>query len=276
MPYTTKPIPQNEQLAKELHKPIIRKFKKRKIYSSYKNNIWGANLVSKFNKGFRFLLCVIDIFRNYARVGPLKDRKGISIINTFQKVLKQSDKKTNKIWVDKGSEFYNNSFKKWLQDNDILMYYTYNEKKLVIGERFIKTLKSKIYKYMNSISKHVYIDKLDDIVNEYNNAYHRTIKMKPIIVKDNAYINIDKEVNNKDPKFKVVDHVRISKYKNLFAKGYARNWSKEAFVIKKNKNAVPWTYVINYLNGEEIIGTFYEKELQKISKSKRIQNRKSN
>ena len=116
---------------------------------------------------------------------------------------------------------------------------------------------------MTSISKNVYIDKLDDTVNEYNNTYHATIKMKPIDVKDNTYINADKEINNKDPKFKVGDRVRISKYKNIFAKGYIPNWSEEVFVIKKVKNTVPWTYVINDLNGEEITGTFYEKELQK-------------
>ena len=136
-------------------------------------------LISKFNKGFRFLLCVIDIFSKYAWVVPLKDKKGISIVNAFQKILKESDRKPNKIWVDKGSEFYNNSFKKWLKDNDIEMYLIHNEGKSVVAERFIRTLKTKIYKYMTSVSKNVYIDKLDDIVNEYNNTYHRTIKIKP-------------------------------------------------------------------------------------------------
>ena len=143
------------------------------------------------------------------------------------------------------------------------MYSTHNEGKSVVAERFIRTLKSKIYKYMTSISKNVHIDKLDDIVDEYNNAYHTTIKMKPIDVKDNTYINIDKKINDKDPKFTVGDHVRISKYKNIFAKGYTLYWSEEVFVIKKVKNTVPWTYVIKDLNGEEITGTFYEKELQK-------------
>ena len=116
---------------------------------------------------------------------------------------------------------------------------------------------------MTSITKNVFTDKLDDIVKEYNNTYHRTIKMKPVDVKDNTYIDFKKEFNDRDPKFKVGDHVRISKYKNIFAKGYTPNWSEEVFVIKKVKNTVPWTYVINDLNGEEIIGTFYEKELQK-------------
>ena len=116
---------------------------------------------------------------------------------------------------------------------------------------------------MTSTSTNVYIDKLYDIVDENNNTYHTTIKMKPNDVQDNTYINADKEINNKDPKFKVGYRVRISKYKTIFAKGYTPIWSEEVFVIKKVKNTVPWTYVINDLNGEEIIGTFYEKELQK-------------
>ena len=116
---------------------------------------------------------------------------------------------------------------------------------------------------MTSVSKNVYLDKLDDIVNEYNNTYHRTIKMKPVDVKDNTYIYFKEEINDKDPKFKVGDHVRISKYKNIFAKGNTSNWSEEVFIVNKIENAVPWTYVISDLSGEEIIGTFYEKELQK-------------
>ena len=139
------------------------------------------------------------------------------------------------------------------------MYSTHNEGKSVVAERFIRTLKN----------KNVYIDKLDDIVNEYNNTYHKTIKMKSTDVKDNSYINIGKRVNDKDPKFiiiinpKVGDHIGRSKYKNIFAKGYTPNSFEEIFVIKEIKITIPWTYVINDLNGEEVIGTFYEKELQK-------------
>ena len=176
-----KSIPQNEQLAEELHKPIIRKFKKRKVYSAFKDNIWAADLanmqlISKFNKGFRFLLCVIDIYSKYAWVVPLKDKKGVSIVNAFQSILKKSNRKPNKIWVDKGSEFYNRLMKLWLEENEIEMYSTHNEGKSVVAERFIRTIKNKIYKYVTSISKNVYIEKLDDIVEEYNNTKHRTIK----------------------------------------------------------------------------------------------------
>ena len=106
---------------------------------------------------------------------------------------------------------------------------------------------------MTAISKNFYFNVLDDIVNKYNSAVHRTINMKPIDVKDNTYVDSKKEVNNKDPKFKVGDHVRISTSKNIFAKGYTPNWSEEVFIISKIENTVPWTYVINDLNGEESI-----------------------
>ena len=195
------------------------------------------------------MLCVIDIFSKYAWVIPWKDKKGGTIINTFQKILENSKRKPNKIWVDKDSEFYNKSMKSWLDKNDIEMYSTHNDKKSVVAERFTRTLKTKIYKYMSSILKNVYIDKLGDIVNEYNNKYNRTIKRKPVDVTDNTYIEFVKEVDDKDPKFEVGDHVRISKYKNIFAKGYNPNWSEEVFVIKEVKNIVPWTHVISDLNG---------------------------
>ena len=155
------------------------------------------------------MLCVIDIYSKYAWVVPFKEKKGLSIVNAFQSILKKSNRKPNKIWVDKGSEFCNSHFKKWLKDNDIEMYSTHIERKSVVTEGFIRTIKNKIYKYMTSISKNVYIDKLDDIVHKYNNRKHRTIKMKPIDVKDNICIEFGKEVNDNDPKFKVGDHVKI-------------------------------------------------------------------
>ena len=207
-------IKQNLQLAEELHKSIIRNLNKWTVYSGFKDNNWGADLadmqlINKFNKGFRFLVCAIDIFSNYAWVVPLKDKKSVTIANTFQKILDDSTRKWSKIWVDKESEFYHSSFKKWLKDNGIEMYSTHNEGKSVVAERFIRILKTKIYKYMTSVAKNVYTDKLDDIVNEYNNTYHKTIKMKPVDIKDNTYINFNKKVNYKDSKFNVDDHVRI-------------------------------------------------------------------
>ena len=208
------------------------------------------------------------MFSKYACVVLLKDKKGVSIVNAFQKILDSSKRKPNKIWVDQGSEFYNNHFKKFLKDNDISMYSTYNEGKSVVAERFIRTLKNEIYKHMTAISKNVYFDVLDDIVDKCNNTYHKIIKMKSIDVINEYFAEyngtaFNEESNEKHPKFKVGDHVRVSKFENVFAKGYTPNWSEEIFIVKKLKNTVPWTYVISDLIGEEIVGSFYEKELQK-------------
>ena len=148
------------------------------------------------------------------------------------------------------------------------MYSTYNEGKSVVAERFIRTLKNKIFKHMTAVSKNAYFDVLDDIVNKYNNTVHRTIKMKPIDVTSDSYAEYNEDSNENKPKFKVGDHVRISKCKTIFAKGYTPNWPEEVFVVSKIKNTIPWTYVISDLNGEPIAGSFYEKELQKTSQEK--------
>ena len=254
-------------LADERHKPIVRKFNKRKVYSQFKDNIWGVDLVdmqslSRKNKSIKYPFCAIGLYSKYAFVIPLKDKKGISIVNAFNKIIKQSNRKPNKIWVDQGGEFYNNVFEKWLSDNDINMYSTYNEGKSVVAERFIRTLKNKLYKHMAATGKNVYYNVLDDVVNKYNNTKHSTIKMKPIDVKNNKRVYVD-EHNEKDSRFKVGDRVRISKFKNIFAKGYTPNWSSEIFIIDKINDTVPYTYNIKDLNDEEIIGSFYDKELQK-------------
>ena len=203
------------------------------------------------------------MYSKYAFVVPLKDKKGISIVNAFNKIIKQSNRKPNKIWVDQESEFYNNNFKKWLSDNNIIMYSTYNEGKSVVAERFIRTFKNKLYKHMTATGKNVHYDVLDDVVNKYNNTKHSTIKMKPIDVNDNnKRVYID-EHNEKRSRFKVGDRVRISKFKNIFAKVYTHNWSKEIFIVNKINDTVPYTYNIKDLNDEEIIGSFYDRELKK-------------
>ena len=119
------------------------------------------------------------------------------------------------------------------------MYSTYKKRKSVVAERFMRTLKNKVYKYITSTSKNMYVDKLDDIVNKYNNAYYRTIKMKAVDLKLSTYIDFNKENDKKNPKFEVDDHVKTSKHKSIFAKDYVSNWSKEVFVIEKVKNTVP-------------------------------------
>ena len=200
------------------------------------------------------------MFSKYAWVFPLKNKRGVSIVHAFQKILDSLNRKPNKIWVDQGGEFYNKLFIRFLKNNKIEMYSKYNKGKSVVAERFIRTLKNKIFKCMTAISKNVYFDVLDDIVNKYNNTVHRTIKMKPIDIIFDSCAECNEDSDKKDPKFKVGDCVRISKY--IFAKGYTQNWSEEVFVISKIKNIVPLTYVITDLNGEPIDGTFYEQDLQ--------------
>ena len=242
-------------------------------------------LISKYNKGIRYLLCVIDLFSRYAWVIPLKNKKGESIVEGFENILddsgnaKHSNRKPKIIWVDHGSEFYSNKYKSFFKENDIEMYSTFNEGKSVVAERFIKTLKNKIYKHMTTIGKNVYINVLDDIVKKYSNTVHSSIKMKPKDVTDIKYVEYSEERNKKSPKFKVGDNVRISKYKNIFAKGYTPNWSKEVFVVNKVQNTVPWTYLIHDLNGEEMKGSFYEQELRKTDqkefRTEKVINKKS-
>ena len=172
-------------LADELHKPIIRKFNKRKVYLQFKDNIWGVDLAdmqSLSRKGTKYLLCAIDLYSKYAFVIPLKDKKGISIVNAFDKIIKQSNRKPNKIWVDQGGEFYNNVIEKWLSDNDINMYSSYNEGKPVVAERFIRTLKNKLYKHMTATGKNVYYDVSDDTSNIIIIIIYINIKINIIIL----------------------------------------------------------------------------------------------
>ena len=270
--HTTKPSSlertgNNKILAGELHKPVTKKINKRKVYSQFKDNIWGVGFadmqsLSRKNKGIKYLLCAIDLYSKYAFVIPLKDKKGISIFNAFDKIIKKSNRKQSKIWVDQGGEFYNHVFKKWLSDNNIIMLSTFNEGKSVVAERLIRTLKNKLYKHMTATGKNVSYDVLDDIVNEHNNTKHNTIKMKPIDVGDNKRVYIE-EHNEKDSRFKIGDRVRTSKFKNIFAKGYTPNWSTETFIVNKINDTVPYTYNLKDLNDEEIIGSFYDRELRK-------------
>ena len=172
-------------------------------------------LISKFNKGFKFSLCDIDIYSKYAWVTPLKDKETITITGAFQKIFKEFNRRQNRIWVDKGSELYNRSVKSWLEKNVIEMYSTHNKGKPAIAERFIVIVKNKTYKCMAAISKNVYINKLNDVVHKCNNTCHSTIKIKPADVKSTTYIDSSKEINDKSPKLKIGDTVRIAKYKKV-------------------------------------------------------------
>ena len=188
----------NKELAEELHKLLIRTFKQ-KVHSSFADNIWGPGiadmeLIRKVSKGIRFYHVLLIFSVNTQWVIPLKDKKGITTTNVFQKILDEFSRKPNKIWADKGSKFYIKSMKSLIEINGREIYSTHTEEKPVV-ERFIRTLKNKIYKCLISISKNVYIDKYN--INKYNNLYYnRTIKMKPVDVNPSMYMNLNKG-NNK-------------------------------------------------------------------------------
>ena len=148
----------------------------------------------------------------------MKDKKGVNIVNAFQKFFNSSNRKPNKIWVDQGSEFYKNSFKDFLKINNIEMYSTYNQGKSVAAERFIRTLKNKIFKHMTVVSKNVHFDVLDDIVNKYNNTVNRTIKMKPIDLTDHSYAKYNEDFNKKILNLKLVTMLEIQNTKTFLLK----------------------------------------------------------
>ena len=220
--------------------------------------------LSKDNEGVNFLLLVIDIFSKYGWIVPLKDKKGETVANALKIIFKE--RRPEKLWTDKGREFYNKNVKDLIE-----LYSTENEEKSSIVERWIRTIKDKMWKYFTDNNTYTYMDVLSDLVEDYNNTVHSSIKMTPIdaskkenelTVWRNLYPDRHK-INNITPKFSVGDEVRIIKKKKVFEKGYTTRWTEEIFTIKEIQNTNPITYKLEDLQGEEIKGTFYEPELQK-------------
>ena len=256
-------------LAEELHKPIKRNFNKRRVLVSGIDKIWAADLAdmksfSKFNKGFNFLLLVIDIFSKYGWVVPLKNKEGKTVASALKTIFKE--RKPEKMWVDKGKEFYNKDVKDLVK-----LYSTENEETSSVVERWIRTMKEKMWKYFTDNNTNTYIDILPDLVKNCNNTKHSSIKMTPVEAsKDKNELTVWRnlypdrlEAARINPKFSVGDKVRLSKKKALFEKGYTTRWTEEIFTITKIKHTSPVTYKVADLNGEEIDGSFYEPELQK-------------
>ena len=263
-----------------MHKPIRRTFEKRRVVITGKNsnssidNTWTADLVdmqpySRWNKGYKYLLTVLDVFSKYAWVVPIKDKKGETITNAFKVIINK--RKPTYLWTDKGTEFYNSTFKDYLKENGITLYSTQNVEKSSVIERFNRTLKSEMFKQFTIQNNTIYTEILPKIVEEYNNRYHNTVKMAPkeASKKKNesiAYLNSyhsGAPQKLKKPYFKIGDKVRISKYREIFDKSYKGNWSEELFIINKIQPTIPITYKIKYLLGEDIKGSFYRQELQK-------------
>ena len=267
----------SQQLAEELHKPITRNFRKRRVISYGIDEIWATDLVeiqkfSKWNKGITYLLMVIDVFSKYGWIVPLKDKKTESVSLAFDGIIKKSKRKPDKLWTDKGSEFISKHFKEFLKKNNIKLYHTENKEKSSIVERWNRTMKNRMWKMFSANNNTVYWDKLKDLVDDYNNTKNSSIKMTPIEAskKENekkVFANLYDDLiylKPKNPKFSIGDKVRISKYKRrVFDKGYTPNWTEEVFVIDKVIPTKPVTHKIIDLLGEEIEGSFYEKELQK-------------
>ena len=266
----------SQQLADELHKPITRNFQKRKVISNTRDDIWAADLVemqkfSKWNKGIRYLLMVIDVFSKYGWIRSLKDKKTETVKEAFDDIFKKG-RQPKMLWTDKGSEFISKHFKDFLKKKGIRLYHTENEEKSSVVERWNRTMKNRMWKMFTVNNNTVFFDKLDKLVNDYNNTRHSSIKMTPFEaskkknekkVWSNLYGDLIFLKPGK-PKFKIGDHVRISKYKRkVFDKGYTPNWTEEIFVIKQINPTKPVTYSIVDLMGESIKGSFYEKELEK-------------
>ena len=266
-------------LADKLHKPVRRKFARRRVISYGIDRIWATDLVemqqfSRWNKGYKYLLMVIDVFSKYGWIEPLKDKRGQTVAAAFKKLFQH--RKPNLIWSDKGSEFYNQSLKQLLDKHNIELYSTQNEEKSSVVERWNRTIKTKMWKRFTDQNSTKYLDLLPELVNEYNNTKHSSIKMTPVEAskKENegiVYFTLygDLKPPLSKPKFKVGDKVRISKYKRkVFDKGYTPNWTEEIFIITQVMKTNPHTYKLKDLNNEPITGTFYEQELQKTSQTK--------
>ena len=239
------------------------------------NKIWAADLAdmrafAKYNNGNTFLLLVIDTFNKYGWIIPLKDKKGETVVKAFKTIFEEG-RIPEKLWTDKGKEFYNKKMDNLRKLYDIELYSTENEEKSSIAERWIRTMKEKMFKYFTDNNTYKYIDQLPDLVEDYNNTVHSSTKLTPVeaskeknelTVWRNLYPDRYK-TSRLNPKFSKGDEVRITKKKKVFEKGYTTRWTEEIFTIKEIRETNPITYKLKDLQGEEIKGTFYEPELQK-------------
>ena len=238
--------------------------------------MWGADLVemqewSRQNKGYRYMLNVIDVFSKYAWSIPLKDKKGETVTEAFQLIVKNSKRIPKFLWLDKGREFYNKNMDEWLKENNITKYSTYGPHKSAVVERFNRTLKENMWKRFTAKNTRNWIDMADRLIGEYNNRFHSTIGMSPSQASQEknyleAVENTLSKTNynaNKKPSMKVGDKVRISRNKGIFEKGYLPNWSEEVYIVHKIKLTNPVTYILKDAAGEILQGGFYEDELQK-------------
>ena len=259
-----------------LHKPIRRRFKRRKTIVGGIDYQWQADLadmqhLAKQNNNKKYLLCVIGVFSKFSWVIPIQNKMGKTLIEAFQSIVQKSKRKPLSLQTDKGMEFKNKLFQQYLKKNQIHFFTTENpETKASIVERFQRTLKTRMWKYFTHKKTRRYIDVLNSLVKSYNHTFHRSIKSTPASVTKSSEAEISKHrypqlSKSAKPKFNIGDKVRINKTKRTFDKGYLPNWTREIFEITHvNKTFSPITYKIKDLQGEQILGTYYEHELQLI------------
>lgn len=218
---------------------------------------------SKYNNSVKYLLTVIDVFSKYGWIVPLKSKTGVEVAAALNKIFKE--RRPENVWVDKGKEFYNKNVKAL----GVELYSTENEEKSCVVERWNRTMKDKMFKYFSANSTRKYVNVIDEMVNNYNNTRHSSIKMTPVAASDKknesiVWLNLygHDPVRKIKLKFKVGNKVRITRKKGIFEKGYTPKWTEEVFTVSQIQYTDPPTYRITDYNDEEIQGTFYEQELQ--------------
>jgi len=256
------------EIAFELHSPARKNFTRRTIKVYGKNDLWQADLVemipySKQNRGYKYILCVIDCFTKYVWAIPLKSKKGDEVSKAMSKIL---DKRSpNLLQLDNGKEFYNKLFDLLMLKHKIKKYSTYSTMKASIIERFNRTLKNLMYREFTARGSHEWISILPTLIDKYNKSKHRTIGMSPSEADKNPLVVTLKQrkIENKKGKFKIGDKVRISLQRAVFTKGYLPNWSTEIFTVVKINKTSPLTYQLEDYTGKLIAGCFYQEELHK-------------
>lgn len=261
------------EVVNELHKLARKNFKRRHVIIKGIDDLWQADLVEMGNyeaknNGYRYLLTVIDTFSKKAWVVPVKNKTALFITNAMKSIFNTSNRNPRNLQTDNGKEFYNKQFQQLMKLYEINHYSTYSVLKASIVERFNRTLKAMMWKEFSNQGSYKWINIYKELVDKYNNTFHRTIQMTPNEVDaSNEKSLLETVYNNlkifKKPKFKVGDAVRISKYKHVFEKGYTPNWTTEIFKIKTVRNTNPKTYILEDYEKHEIKGGFYEFELMK-------------
>lgn len=266
----------SEQETHAIHKPVKRNFVRRNIIVSGIDDQWQSDLadlsnISRQNNGYKYLLGCIDVFSKYAWVVPLKSKSAKDVRAGLEHIFSQG-RKPRKIQCDQGTEYINGVVQKFLKNENVKFFYTQNQDiKASVVERWWRTLKMKMFRYFTYKGTKKYIDILNDLVHSYNHTYHRSIKTTPAAVnKANEEVIWQRlyggcaHFENTKPIYTVGTYVRISKLKGKFEKGYLPNWSREIFLIKEIKHTSPVTFILEDQNREELEGSFYSEELQRV------------